>query len=172
MDARRVLEVLDHLAARNLQAWLDGGWGIDALLGRQTRPHDDLDLIVQLDDLSRVEQALRELGYVFTGCERPGIVEYLVDAEGHQVDVHPVRFTETGEALYTMTNGEDWIYPPGALTGIGDILGRAVPCQTPDVILVAHATGYGLDEAHERDVIALSESFGIPLPEYHTASDS
>src|SRR5919201_6639891 len=28
------------------KVWLDRGWGLDALLGEQTRPHDDLDLAI------------------------------------------------------------------------------------------------------------------------------
>jgi hypothetical protein len=27
--------------------WLDGGWGVDALVGEQTREHEDLNLIVR-----------------------------------------------------------------------------------------------------------------------------
>ena len=67
-----------------------------------------------------------------------------------------------------MAKGEDWVYPVGAFTGVGHILGREVPCLTAEAILVSHTTGYALDEVHERDVIALSEQFGIPLPEYRT----
>jgi hypothetical protein len=32
-----------------LVVWLDGGWGIDALLGRETRTHADLDLVIDRD---------------------------------------------------------------------------------------------------------------------------
>jgi lincosamide nucleotidyltransferase A/C/D/E len=168
----RVLALLDRLDARGLPVWLDGGWGVDALLERQTRTHDDLDLLVRLEDLDRIEAVLRELGYVFTGEARPGVVEYLVDAEGHQVDVHPVVLSHELGGIYTMENGDEWIYPPGAFTGNGRILDREVRCLTPDVVLVSHTTGYALDQAHERDAIALSERFGIPLPEYETASDA
>lgn len=30
-----------------MRVWLDGGWGVDALLGRQTRPHDDMDIVIE-----------------------------------------------------------------------------------------------------------------------------
>ena len=33
MTATDVVEVLDRLDAASLEAWLDGGWGVDALLG-------------------------------------------------------------------------------------------------------------------------------------------
>jgi lincosamide nucleotidyltransferase A/C/D/E len=35
-----VLGVLDRLDAAGIEWWVDGGWGIDALLGEETRPHE------------------------------------------------------------------------------------------------------------------------------------
>ncbi len=62
MDAGRVAAVVAHLVSRGLPVWLDGGWAIDALLGRQRRPHDDLDLVAALGDVAPIEAALGELG--------------------------------------------------------------------------------------------------------------
>lgn len=45
MTASDVAVVLDRLEDAKIEAWLEGGWGVDALLGKQTRTHDDLDLI-------------------------------------------------------------------------------------------------------------------------------
>lgn len=72
MTASRVVAILTELEHRAIAAWLDGGWGVDALLERETR-------------------------------------------------------------------------------------GRA------------HATGYALDAAHQRDVDALCARFGIPRPSYRRA---
>jgi hypothetical protein len=38
MLARDVVEILDRLDAAGVEAWLDGGWAVDAVLGEQTRP--------------------------------------------------------------------------------------------------------------------------------------
>ena len=46
MLAEDVLELYALLLEHGVQIWLDGGWGIDALLERQTRPHKDLDAFV------------------------------------------------------------------------------------------------------------------------------
>jgi hypothetical protein len=43
--------------ARGVQLWVDGGWGIDALLDRQTSSHKNFDAIVAFEDL-KVELAL------------------------------------------------------------------------------------------------------------------
>ena len=42
MTGNDVLEILNVLNAANIPVWIDGGWGIDALIGKQTREHDDL----------------------------------------------------------------------------------------------------------------------------------
>jgi lincosamide nucleotidyltransferase A/C/D/E len=149
MDAARVLDLLACLRTCDIAFWLDGGWAIDALLAEQTRPHDDLDLVARLTDSARIEQALRERGYVLAFGAPPSSFE-LVDGEGHQVDVHPASFTTTGEGVYKMANGEDWIYPAEAFRGIGHILRQEVPCLTPEVVMISHTTGYALDGSPAR----------------------
>jgi lincosamide nucleotidyltransferase A/C/D/E len=144
--------------------WVDGGWGIDALLGRQTRPHDDLDLIAVLEHVPRLEQALGEAGYARANGEPPTSFE-LVDPLGPQVDVHPVRVFDDGSAVYTLADGRPWPYAPGRLAGEGAILGRPVPCPTPETALRNHTTGYVLDAAHLADATALAEHYGLALPE-------
>jgi lincosamide nucleotidyltransferase A/C/D/E len=47
MTAADVVEILGWLRAASADVWLDGGWGVDALVGEQTREHKDLDLIVR-----------------------------------------------------------------------------------------------------------------------------
>lgn len=170
MEAERVVGIVSHLHGRGAQVWLDGGWGIDALLGRQTRAHDDLDLIVRLEDVPRVAEALAELGYV-TRNGGPPLSFEMTDEEGHQVDVHPVRFGASGEARYRMETGDDWVFPPSSLAATGSVAGHAIQCVTPEFAMVSHTTGYALDAAHRADVAALSEQFGIPEPDYVSAED-
>jgi lincosamide nucleotidyltransferase A/C/D/E len=168
MSPERAAAVLGRLEERGIVVWLEGGWGIDALLRRETREHDDLDLIVSIDQAEEIEAALGELGYRTKRGEAPLSFE-LVDDDGHQVDVHPVTFQPSGEAVYKMDNNRDWTYPADSFAGTGEIAGRRVRCLTPEIALVCHALGYALDEEHQRDVHALSGRFGLPLPRYRTA---
>ena len=168
MSAARAAAIVEHLEERGIAVWLEGGWGIDALLGRETREHDDLDVIVSLDQAAEIEDALRSLGYDTKRGEAPKSFE-VVDAEGQQVDVHPVAFQPSGEAVYLMDAGREWTYPAGSLAGCGEIAGRPVRCLTPDMALVCHSTGYALDAAHQRDVEALCDRFRLPLPPVETA---
>jgi len=63
MDSQTLLAVIGLVEADGIDVWLDGGWGVDALLGRQTREHDDLDLVAELDYASRIIELLSDLGY-------------------------------------------------------------------------------------------------------------
>jgi lincosamide nucleotidyltransferase A/C/D/E len=165
MDPARVLDLLSVLGSRGIDVWLDGGWAIDALLGAQTRPHDDLDLVSRLADTVGIEGALAERGYVLAGGGPPHSFE-LVDPEGHQVDVHPASFRADGDGVYAMADGGEWIFPAEGFAGAGHILGSRVPCLAPEVVMVNHTTGYALDDEHERDARALGKRYGIPLPEF------
>ena len=63
MDSRTLLAIISLLEADGIDVWLDGGWGVDALLEHQTREHDDLDIVVELEDASRAIELLDSLGY-------------------------------------------------------------------------------------------------------------
>jgi lincosamide nucleotidyltransferase A/C/D/E len=168
MDAARVVDLLALLEARGIDVWLDGGWAIDALLEEQTRPHDDLDLVSRIEDSAHVETVLGERGYVLGYGGPPHSFE-LVDERGHQVDVHPASFRQNGDGIYEMADGGQWVFPAAGFGGRGCILGRPVPCLTPEVVMVNHTTGYALDEAHRQDVRALGERFGVPVPAFRAA---
>jgi hypothetical protein len=110
MDATNALAVIRALETQSVEVWLgDGGWGVDALLGEQTRPHKDVDLIVRVDQTENAVQALRGLDFVVAEG-RLSSCFVLRDQEGRSVDVHPVVFDEEGNGDYTMENGEVWVY--------------------------------------------------------------
>lgn len=47
MSAADVVGFVKLLREYGIEPCLDGGWGVDALLGRQTRLHADLDIAVE-----------------------------------------------------------------------------------------------------------------------------
>ncbi len=50
-------------AGAGIGVYLDGGWGIDALVGRETRAHNDIDLFVQRGDYQRFVDLLLMRGF-------------------------------------------------------------------------------------------------------------
>jgi hypothetical protein len=54
------------LDAAGLEHWFFGGWAVDLWVGRLTRPHDDIDVLVWRRDEARVDEALQGAGWVHT----------------------------------------------------------------------------------------------------------
>ena len=161
-EASDVIEILDALHAAGVDAWLDGGWAVDAAVGEQTREHQDVDLIVTLDDVAAMRTALGRLGFeLVEGAPHTNFV--LRDSRNREVDVHPVRFDDAGNGVYRMENGEDWIFPADGFTGRGRVAQRDVWCLTPDVQMANHAGGYEPQETDFRDMRLLHERFGTEL---------
>ena len=162
MDASALLRVVDRLESEEIDVWLDGGWGVDALLGAETREHDDLDVVVELRHSGRVAELLAELGYeLVVGAAPKSFV--LVDRDGRQVDVHPVAFDSEGRGVYQMNDGASWVYPAQGFSGRGSVNGRPVRCLSPEVQVLVHA-GYELTEKDFRELYLLRERFGVEIP--------
>jgi lincosamide nucleotidyltransferase A/C/D/E len=161
MDARSLIRAVDRLERDDIDVWLDGGWGVDALLGEEAREHDDLDLVAELRHSERIVELLRGLGYkVVAGAPPKCFV--LVDEIGRQVDVHPVTFDAEGGGVYEMDGGH-WVYPAQGFSGQGTVEGRTVRCLTPKVQVLVHA-GYELGDKDYRELQLLRERFGVDLP--------
>lgn len=132
MSPEEVVHIIDDLEGRGIDVWLDGGWGVDAALGAQTRSHDDLDLIVHLHAAEELEETLARRGYRRVRGAPPTSFE-LTDRQGRQVDVHPIALDGSGDGVYRMESGEDWVYPASGFAGTGLVSGRRVRCLTPEV---------------------------------------
>ncbi|GAB7189618.1 hypothetical protein NUM3379_03240 [Kineococcus sp. NUM-3379] len=79
------------------------------------------------------------------------------------MDLHVIRLGGDGTGWYG-PHGQ--AYPTSSLTGTGNIAGRAVRCLTAEYQVDSH-TGYEHDTDDVRDVLALHERFGVPLPEQY-----
>lgn len=153
------LELFDEL---DLKIWIDGGWGVDALLGAQTRTHSDLDFLIESSDSPRLVAALRERGFddVHTDDHTPwNFVMGTLD--GKNFDFHLLEPATDGNYNY---GAPDHLFPVTAesMSGSGTIGGRAVRCPTPEFQIDSH-TGYVIKETDIHDVTRLSEKFGLPL---------
>jgi lincosamide nucleotidyltransferase A/C/D/E len=162
MDSQTLLAVIGLLKVDGIDVWLDGGWGVDALLGHQTREHDDLDLVLELGHASRIIELLAGLGYsLVAGAPPKSFV--MVDTRGRQVDVHPVTFNAEGGGVYQTDDGTEWVYPGEGFTGRGSVDERPMRCLSPEVQVLVHA-GYELTQKDYRELYLLRERFGVEPP--------
>ena len=166
MKATTVLDLLDLLASAGVDVWLDGGWGVEALLGRITRTHNDLDLVLALDDLARAVEVLVASGYSVTEEELGRAVRE--QAEGGRVDLHPMTFDAQGNGIQVQTptppSTTRLVYrSDGLVTGV--ILGCKVPCLSAEVQLSVRL-GFERSEKHRGDAVALCAAYGWEMPAY------
>jgi lincosamide nucleotidyltransferase A/C/D/E len=160
-DVLLVVEVLEHA---HITVWIDGGWGVDALLGMETRHHADLDLAIALSDVTAATDLLRTgLGYAVSLNQMPTRLE-LADKRDHRVDLHPLVFDVQGNGRQQLPDGSFGIYTASGLAATGFIAGHAVCCLTPELQLQFHL-GYDPDEADRHDVARLCRHFALPLPD-------
>jgi lincosamide nucleotidyltransferase A/C/D/E len=139
MDRGEVIGVLADLAEAGCAVWVAGGWGVDALVGRQTRLHRDLDLAVDARNETVALRVLERRGYRVETDWRPIRVELIAEGRGW-VDVHPVDFDATGHGRQADIGGGQFAYPPEAFDR-GSLDGVCVPCLSRDQQLLFH-TGY------------------------------
>src|SRR5215210_5696290 len=102
-DQLAALGQTHELFTRNgIDYWLFGGWAVDFHAGSITRPHDDIDFAIWLDDHDRIVRLLEGEGWKHapyvdedggTGYERDGVrleLTFLVPGEGGEAYI-PLR---------------------------------------------------------------------------------
>jgi lincosamide nucleotidyltransferase A/C/D/E len=159
MTGEEVLAVLVLLRKVGADVWIGCGWGVDALLGAQTRPHRDLDLMHRREQETAIVAALAEAGFVESLDWRP--VRFVVaDGEGHEIDLHPLVFAPDGSATQASPDqGRPFSYPTECFVA-GTIQGATVPCLSAEQQVYFHQ-GYEPADHDRHDMAQLRQAFGI-----------
>ena len=163
LTGREVVFLLGALERAGVRCWLDGGWGVDALLQTQTRTHKDVDIVLRVADVPKLQGLLAMRGFTVREGKPPDSF-VLANGAGLEVDVHAVTFDGGGHGVYRMQNGQDWIYPAEGFSGRGLVGGMSVRCLSPATQVLCHAHGYVPVEKDFRDMELLAERFGVELP--------
>ena len=155
-DLFELLDAFDEIA---VHYWLDGGWGVDCLLGAQSRVHGDLDVVLPRSDVHRVRALLVSRGF---GVVRDWLPTTLAvrDGQGREVDLHPVDLTADGGGDQTLRDGAIWHYAPPVE---GSINGRSIRCASAEQQLLMHQ-GYEPRPIDHLDVRRIAERFCLPAP--------
>ena len=143
------IDLINLAESLGITVFLDGGWGVDALLGRQTREHQDIDLFVEETQAARFIRALHQQGFK-ERTEAYSTPQHIVfaDADGRTVDLHLFTYTSDGEIVF-----EGETYPADTFSGEGCIGEKKVSCIPPQAQVAFH-TGYVFDENDVKDVLA------------------
>jgi lincosamide nucleotidyltransferase A/C/D/E len=86
--------------------------GVDALLGKQTRTHADLDIVVQEKDLTSVTAFLKSRGFRELPREDGRPWNFAMgNGKGKEIDLHVISLDENGNGLYGPPERGEGMYP-------------------------------------------------------------
>ncbi len=164
IGARDVIEIMAMCSQAGVTARLEGGWGIDALLGAQNREHDDVDLVIDQDGAEAVRTVFAQHGFEIHYEEPPGRYSF-VDAADRIVDVCFVAADRYGDrwCVNRLVGRGEPDYPFDCFT-YGWVAGQQVSCLNPQT-QVHHHLGYEIEPVDRWDVELLRARFDVVIPE-------
>jgi len=170
MKMEQVLTVLAALEAQDVPVCLAGGWGVDALVGRQTRSHDDLDIVIDNyeHEVQRAVEALAPLGFrLIESYQRPVLmprITVLEDDSGRLMDLNSIDWQRLSTRVASL--GADDVTPLALRRKViasGTLGGRPVPCLSAEAQLLFH-DGFDLSLPQQLDVRVLRDELETSPP--------
>jgi hypothetical protein len=110
---RVIRAVVNALGAAGIPAWLFGGWGLDARLGRITREHGDVEFWVERADAGRSQAVLTGAGATALATQPP---EEACEFTWDGTDFSTAYFDRHPDGSFIQLQGRwsDWRFPPGS----------------------------------------------------------
>lgn len=152
-----LIEVLDLLDSLQIKYWLDGGWGVDVLLGKQNRAHRDIDVDFDGNFTDLLLDTLKDKGYEIITDWHPTRIE-LYHAELGYIDIHPLIISADGSAKQAGLN-DDWYDFKAEWFVSAMFEGRRIPCISAVAQKLFHS-GYELREVDKIDLKNLAAILG------------
>ncbi len=144
-----LMEILDLLDRLQIKYWIDGGWGVDILLGKQNREHRDVDVNFDGEFTQLLLRSLKDKGYKITTDWRPTRIELQHPQLGY-IDIHPLMLSEDGSAKQAGLNN-DWYELQAEWFTSALFEGRLIPCTSAEAQKLFHS-GYELREVDKIDL--------------------
>jgi aminoglycoside-2''-adenylyltransferase len=110
---RAIKAVVNVLGAADISAWLFGGWGLDARIGRITREHGDVEFWVERADAGRSKEVLTGAGATALATQPP---EEACEFTWDGADFSTAYFDRRPDGAFIQLQGRwsDWLFPPGS----------------------------------------------------------
>ena len=155
-----VKQILRLAMEAEIKVFLDGGWGVDALIGYETRTHNDIDIFVEKKDYHKFIQIIKDNGFYEIKMEYTTTSHTVWEDENKRIiDLHCFEYTDDDKILY-----EGNCFPLETFTGRGKVEDIEVSCIEPYSQVMFHL-GYEFDENDIHDVKLLCETFHIEIPD-------
>jgi hypothetical protein len=133
--------LIDATDRAAIPVWFFGGHGIDALAGRATRLHGDIDILARADDALRLRDAAIENGFQIKALDLP---HHVTASRGdHHVDCVLWREREDGVRVLDAGGRGTFVCPEGAFPDErnGSLCGRPVRAASWEALYLLKA-GY------------------------------
>lgn len=108
-----IRKVIAVLRVDDIPAWLFGGWGLDARIGRITREHGDVEFWVERSYAERSKELLGGAGATALSTQPPEeSCEFVLD----EVLFSTAYFDRWPDGTFSQPMGQfsDWLFPPGS----------------------------------------------------------
>jgi hypothetical protein len=134
--------------------WIAGGWAIDLFLGRQTRPHGDIDVLILRNDQLDVQEFLSDWDLHKT--QQPGLKPW-PKGEFLNPGVNDIWCRRTPDSPWSLqlmlldTQNGSWIFRrdrtiTGPIASIGRTTDLGIPYLSPEIQLLYKARSETLDK--------------------------
>lgn len=143
---------------RGIRIWLFGGWGIDALLGRVSREHNDIDILVEAGS----RDALREVLMHILGEVGDHNMGWRCMKNGARADIFFILHCSDGTPVIDVAGGDPNVYPwppgsfPDKLNGrLPGLSCRAISWDAQYVAKAGYSTSFPDKELRDKDHLDL-----------------
>lgn len=154
-EVKALLEVAESVAKLRAPFWFSGGWAIDLHLGRVTREHHDVDVLILRRDHLELHKALKQFSLKKIiphpeGMPNRGTIVEWPKSERLELPAHQINAYRAGEqepafqVMLAESSGNDWIFRrnpeirmPLARMGFYPLWG--LPYLAPEIVLLFKA---------------------------------
>lgn len=147
-----LITVINILENAGITYWIDGGWGIDILAGKQTRDHRDIDINFDSQHTEKLLNILYEYGYEVDTDWKPVRIELYSELYGY-LDIHPFVLNEDGTSKQANLDG-GWYQFDKGIFGSAVYEGKTIPCISVKGQRLFHS-GYELRDKDRHDILIL-----------------
>ncbi len=147
-----LMTIINLLENANIKYWIDGGWGVDILAGKQTRNHRDIDVNFDAQHTERLLNLLFEYGYKIDTDWKPVRIELYSEKYGY-LDIHPFILNEDGTSKQADLEGGFYEFEKDFFSN-AIFEGKKISCISLKGQKIFHS-GYELRDKDKQDIAVL-----------------